>query len=77
MYDATWQAMDAGLYDEILLHTIRNVRHYAATNHKDYFAEGTKAYFCRNDFYPFVRVELQEHDPALHDLREDIWDSMK
>ena len=39
----------------------------------EYFAEGTEAYFDRNDFYPFVRAELKEHDPVLHDLLEEIW----
>ena len=50
------------------------MRHYALSNHKEYFAEGTEAYFYRNDFYPFVRAELKEHDPALHDLLKSIWD---
>jgi len=51
--------------------------HYAANNDKEYFAEGTEAYFYRNDFYPFVRAELKEHDPVLHDLLEEIWGPMK
>ncbi len=34
----------------------------------EYFAEGTEAYFYRNDFYPFVRAELKDHDPVLRDL---------
>jgi dipeptidyl-peptidase-4 len=49
------------------------VKHYAATNHKEYFAEGTEAYFYHNDFYPFVRAELKQHDPTLHDALEKIW----
>lgn len=67
------KAMAAETYDEVLLYTGQTVRHYAATNHKEYFAEGTEAYFYRNDFYPFVRAELKEHDPVLHDLLEEIW----
>jgi dipeptidyl-peptidase-4 len=43
------------------------------TNHKEYFAEGTEAFFNRNDFYPFVQAELKEHDPRLHALLEEIW----
>ncbi len=43
------------------------------TNHKEYFAEGTEAFFNRNDFYPFVRAELKIHDPTLHDLLVEIW----
>jgi len=71
------KAMKAGIYDEVLLYTGQKVRHYAATNHLEYFAEGTEAYFYRNDFYPFVRAELKQHDPVLHDLLEDIWGPMK
>jgi len=71
------RAMKAGLYDKVLLYDGRRVRHYAATNHKEYFAEGTEAYFYRNDFYPFVRAELKEHDPVLHALLEEIWGPLK
>jgi dipeptidyl-peptidase-4 len=70
------KAMKASLYDKVLLYTGQKVRAYAATNHMEYFAEGTEAYFYRNDFYPFVRAELKEHDPVLHDLLEDIWAPM-
>jgi hypothetical protein len=70
------KAMKAGIYDKVLLYTGRKVRHYAATNPKEYFAEGTEAYFYRNDFYPFVRAELKQHDPVLHDLLEEIWGPM-
>jgi len=71
------KAMQAGLYDKVLLYTGQKVRAYAAADHKEYFAEGTEAYFYRNDFYPFVRAELKEHDPVLHALLEDIWGPMK
>ena len=67
------KAMAAGLYDKALLYNGKTVRHYAATDHKEYFAEGTEAYFYRNDFYPFVAAELKEHDPVLYDLMVEIW----
>ena len=67
------KAKDAGLYARALLFTGANVRHYGLTNHKEFFAEGTEAYFYRNDFYPFVRAELKEYDPRFHDLLEQIW----
>ncbi len=69
-YDA---AKEKGNYEDVLLFTGRKVRHYGMTNHKEYFAEGTEAWFYRNDFYPFVRAELKLHDPGFHDLLQDIW----
>ncbi len=67
------KAMKAGLYDKVLLYDGKLVRAYAATNEKEYFAEGTEAYFYRNDFYPFVNAELKQHDPVLYDLLVEIW----
>ena len=71
------KAMEAGVYKKVLLYTGEEVRHYAATDHKEYFAEGTEAYLYRNDFYPFVAAELKQHDPTLHDLLADIWGSLR
>ena len=71
--DAYQKAKANGSYENVLLYTGKRVDHYALSNHKEYFAEGTEAYFYRNDFYPFVRAELQEHDPALHALLVEIW----
>jgi dipeptidyl-peptidase-4 len=66
-------AQEQKLYENVLLYTGKKVRHYALTNHKEYFAESTEAYFGVNDFYPFVRAELKEHDPKMHALLEKIW----
>ncbi len=71
--EAYEDAMEAGIYEDVLLYTGERVRHYATTDHKEYFAEATEAYFYRNDFYPFVRAELYEHDPAAHALMVEIW----
>ena len=67
------KAMKAGLYDEVMAHTGTKVRAYAATTPMEYFAEGTEAYFDRNDFYPFVAAELREHDPKGFALMYEIW----
>lgn len=67
------RARDSGSYDEVLLHTGRTTRHYGLTNHKEYFAESTEAYFGVNDFYPFVRAELERHDPTMFALMQNIW----
>ena len=67
----------AGNYETVLLYTGRRVKHYGLSDHKEYFAESTEAYFGVNDFYPFVRAELKEHDPVLHDALEKIWGPLK
>ena len=67
-------AKASGSYDNVLLYTGERVRHYGLTDPMEYFAEGTEAHLYRNDFYPFVRAELKEHDPVLHALLVRIWD---
>ena len=62
-----------GLYERVLLFTGRKVKHYARTNHKEFFAEMTESYLGVNDFYPFVRAELKEHDPETYALMRKIW----
>ena len=56
----------AGIYEQVMLYTGRTVRHYGLNNHKEYFAESTEAYLGVNDFYPFVRAELEKHDPRMY-----------
>ena len=63
----------AGLYERVLLFRGGKTRHYARTNHKEFFAEMTESYLGVNDFYPFVRAELKEHDPETFALMEKIW----
>jgi hypothetical protein len=48
-------------------------RAYGMTNPMEYFAESTEAYFVRNDFFPFTREELQQHDPVMASLLEKLW----
>ncbi|MAB59251.1 MAG: metallopeptidase [Verrucomicrobiales bacterium] len=69
------KARQKGDYNKVMLYTGQSVKHYAMTNHKEYFAEGTEAYFYRNDFYPFVRAELKKHDLDLHKVLEKVWGS--
>ncbi len=63
----------SGSYEKTLSHTGKKTRHYALSNHKEYFAESTEAYFGVNDFFPFVRAELQRHDPSMYELMKSIW----
>jgi hypothetical protein len=48
-------------------------RAYAMTDPMEYFAECTEAFFSRNDFYPFNRTELQQHDPDVDALLVRLW----
>jgi hypothetical protein len=48
-------------------------RAYAMTDPMEYFAESTEAFFSRNDFYPFTRDQLQQHDPAMFALLDKLW----
>ena len=66
-------AKKSGKYDEVLDHRGKTVKHYGMNNPQEYFAESTEAYFGVNDFYPFVRAELKEHDPMMYSLLEKIW----
>ena len=63
----------ARLYERVLLYRGGKTRHYARTNHKEFFAEMTESYLGVNDFYPFVRGELKEHDPETFALMAKIW----
>ena len=75
---AAWDnAKETGILKDALLYTGRKVDHYGLTNHKEYFAESTEAYFGVNDFYPFVRAELKEHDPRMYETLEKVWGKIR
>ena len=67
------RAMKAGIYRSVHRIGGKADTAYAATDHKEYFAEGTEAFFGTNDFYPFVRPELKRHDPELFALLGKLW----
>jgi hypothetical protein len=66
-------AVASGVYRSVLHWDGRKKRAYALENDMEYFAESTEAYFGSNDFYPFVRAELKQHDPRMYDLIEKAW----
>ena len=69
-------AMAAGLYDEVARNSVeggRTVRAYAATNHHEYFAELSEAYFALNDFAPYTRTQLAAADPSGLAMVERLW----
>ncbi len=55
-----------------LLYDGTRTRHYALTDHKEFFAEMTEAYFGLNDFFPFNRAELMTAEPEIFDLMQTI-----
>jgi hypothetical protein len=71
--DAFAEAGRSGRYASVLRAGGTRERHYALANHKEYFAETSEAFFGCNDFYPFVRAELQEHDPRMFALLRELW----
>ena len=67
------EAVKEKKYEAVLRISGSNGRHYALSNHKEYFAECSEAFFGTNDFYPFVRADLRQHDPGMYRLLEEIW----
>jgi hypothetical protein len=71
---AAWKAaMEQGLYDEVLHCRGSRRPAYAKNNPQEYFAELSEAWFGVNDFYPFVRAEVREHDPKAAELLRRLW----
>ena len=72
--EAAYERMKkSGTYEKVLHWNGQTVKHYALTNSTEYFAESSEAYFGTNDFYPFTRPELQQHDPEMFRLLQKIW----
>ncbi len=66
-------AVDGKKYESVLHIGGSKKRHYALTDHKEYFAESCEAWFGTNDFYPFVRAELKEFDPEICSVLSEVW----
>jgi len=67
------RAVASKSYDAVKLYNGKIARAYALTNAKEYFAENTEAFFGRNDFFPFTRAELAQHDPEMYRLLARLW----
>ena len=74
LHAAYTNAVASKRYDEVLHINGRKQRHYALNNDEEYFAEATEAYFGTNDFYPFTRAELKQHDPEMFALLGKLWE---
>lgn len=66
-------AVKSKKYESVYHINGRHQRAYALNNDMEYFAECTEAYFGTNDFYPFVRSELKQHDPNMYNLLKKLW----
>lgn len=69
------QYKKSGRGEKTLLYNGRRVKHYALTNHKEFFAEMTESFFGVNDFFPFNRAELQTTEPELFEAMSRIWNA--
>jgi dipeptidyl-peptidase-4 len=66
-------AMKSKSYESVLFYTGVKKRAYACNSDQEYFAELTEAYFSTNDFYPFVRAEIIEHDRPAFKMLKKVW----
>jgi len=66
-------AKQGGQYKKVLHIDGETRRHRAINCVQEYFAESTEAFYGTNDFYPFVRAELKQHDPQVYKLIEQLW----
>ena len=71
--EAFARAKARGTYESVARVNAKPQRAYALTDDHEYFAETTEAFFGTNDFYPFTRAELKEHDPEMFSLLEELW----
>ena len=67
------EAKQSGKYDSILRENGRKVRHYAMVDVTEYFAELSETYFVANDYFPFVKAELQQFDPKMYQIIRHVW----
>ena len=75
---AAWEAFKAdGRAQTALLFDGSRTKHYGLTDHTEFFAEMTEAYFGSNDFQPFNRAELKTDYPAIFTLLTDIWGPLR
>ena len=78
IYQAFLNARESGIYNSVSYHEgngsyLENVVSPAVSDQLDYFAELTEAYFGTNDYFPFNREQLKEHDPQGFAVVESVW----
>ncbi|MBM3472706.1 MAG: hypothetical protein FJX75_05470 [Armatimonadetes bacterium] len=68
------RAKESGAYESVLYYDGKLQRAYAMNNDQEYFAELTEAYFGTNDFYPFVRPEVEQFDLVGFAMLKSAWE---
>ncbi len=71
--EAFRKAVERKDYESVLYCDGTRKRAYALNNDQEYFAELSEAWFGTNDFFPFVRGEVIEHDPDAANLLREVW----
>jgi hypothetical protein len=71
------QAVDRKLYDDVEHFNGARGRGYAVTNHWEYFATLSEAYFGKSFNYPYDRPGLLRYDTAGYYLMVDAWGKPK
>ncbi|MES2040359.1 MAG: hypothetical protein V4495_21275 [Pseudomonadota bacterium] len=67
-------AKAAGLYRQVTRdHKPALQEAYAISNHREYFAELSEAYFGENDFYPYQNADLKQYDARGYAMLESVW----
>ncbi|MFZ6733499.1 hypothetical protein ACO0LG_16345 [Undibacterium sp. Ji42W] len=68
------KAKAAGLYRQVTRdHGPELQEAYAMSNHREYFAELSEAYFGENDFYPYQNADLKQYDAPGYAMLERVW----
>jgi len=71
------KAREAKLYASVMRVSGSMEKAYAMNNAKEFFAELSECYWGTNDFFPFVRGELKQHDPESFELMKKMWSGKK
>ena len=63
----------SGRLESVLRWSGQDERHYALGNPDEFFAEGTESWFGVNDYFPFVRAELERFDAGWSAAVRAAW----
>jgi hypothetical protein len=74
IWSAHHSARLSGRYNGVRHSSGRFARAYAMTDHMEFFAELSEAYFAHGDFFPFTREDLKEFDPSSYRAISDAWE---